>query len=195
MKKNIYFLISSLLITIWLSSCDLIESTPQESISESMIKTAVASTLTVERTLAAGEDLSNTAGPDEDISTTPSAEETQEVSDPGTATEPLATVGDPWTLQSRCIDFAKDCLKYDLKNLTDSWLQVELIKTDTGAVGFFTVQSKTTGKITLIPGLYSVKYTWWCDGEVDSLSVVKSLGSWIDVFKCPEGFFQRTSKP
>jgi hypothetical protein len=58
-------------------------------------------------------------------------------------------------------------------------------ETDTGVTGFFSVRSKTIGQITLIPGQYRVKYTWWCGGEVGSLTEIKGLGSYLDLFRCP----------
>jgi len=84
------------------------------------------------------------------------------------------------------LDHPTDCQKYNVQNKTDSWLQIELKESDTGVTGFFSVRRETISKITLIPGQYNVRYTWWCDGEVYSSSVVKSLGSMMDIFTCSQ---------
>jgi len=157
--------------------------------------TAVASTLVAERAKEAGASLSYTATPDG----TPAAEETQETEDGEEVGEeetqdPQPTPENPWMLQSWCVEHEDDCVKYDVQNRTDSWLQIELKESDTGVTGFFSIRSKTFAQLTLIPGRYTVKYTWWCDGEASSFSVSKSLGSWRDVFRCPEGFYQKINK-
>lgn len=158
--------------------------------------TAVASTLVAERAKEAGASLSYTATPDG----TPAAEETQVADDvegegeDSESNDPQPTPENPWMLQSWCAEHEDDCVKYDVQNQTDSWLQIELKETDTGVTGFFSIRSKTFAQLTLIPGQYNVKYTWWCDGEASSFSVLKSLGSWKDVFRCPEGFYQKVNK-
>lgn len=168
----------------------------QNQISEAFIQTVVAATLTAERGLAAGAELSYTATPGEGTpgaSGGEDAADNQETLEPEETGDPQPTPENPWMLQSWCVDHV-GCVSYDLQNKTDSWLQVELKETDTGVTGFFTVQSKSMGQITLIPGQYRVKYTWWCGGEVGSLTEIKALGSWIDVFKCPQGYYQRINK-
>ncbi len=162
-------------------------------VSEAYIQTAVASTLAAERAREAGGALSFTSTPEGTPAEegTPGAEEGEETPE---ASDPEPTLENPWMLQSWCEDHMDGCVKYDLSNRTDSWLQIELKESETGVTGFFTVRSKTTGQITLIPGYYQVKYTWWCDGEVETLIVNKAIGSWIDVFKCPQGFYQRLNK-
>jgi len=180
MKRVLVSQIISVFFLIFLSACVPVNSSAQNQVSEAYIQTAVASTLAAERALAAGAALSFTGTPGEGTPTTPSLEDAQS---PDVTQEPAPTLENPWMLQSWCMDHV-GCHIYDVQNKTDSWLQIELKETDTGVTGFFTVQSKTTGSITLIPGQYRVKYTWWCDGEVSSLTEVKSLGSWIDVFKC-----------
>jgi hypothetical protein len=190
-------LIFSIIITLslCLSACIPINPAPvNQQVSDAYIKTAVASTLVAERAKEAGASLSFTATPDSTLE----AEGTQETDDGdgeenGTV-DPQPTPENPWMLQNWCLDFPNRCVKYDVQNKTDSWLQIELKESDTGVTGFFTVRSKTVSKITLIPGQYSVRYTWWCDGEVNSSSVVKSLGSWMDIFTCPQGFYQRVEK-
>jgi hypothetical protein len=172
----------------------------QSQISEAYIQTAVALTLEAELVAAtareAGAALSYTQTPGDGTPTTPSPDTTDDSSgDSGSreTEEPAPTSENPWMLQSWCLDHA-GCMKYDISNRTDSWLQIELKESDTGVTGFFTVRSKTIGQITLIPGQYRVKYTWWCDGTASSYSEVKALGSWIDVFKCPQGFYQKLNK-
>ncbi len=197
MKRVIF--VFSIMVTLSLSLSACIPFTPvpaNQQVSEAYIKTAVAGTLVAERAREAGASLSNTATPDG----TPSLEETQEIEaaeEEGEESEdqaPQPTPENPWVLQNWCLDHAEGCIKYDVQNRTDSWLQIELKETETGVTGFFSIRSKTTNQITLIPGQYSVKYTWWCDGEVNSLSEIKALGSWIDVFKCPQGYYQRINK-
>jgi hypothetical protein len=190
-------LIFSIIITLslCLSACIPINPAPvNQQVSDAYIKTAVASTLVAERAKEAGASLSFTATPDSTLE----AEGTQETDDgdgeENETVDPQPTPENPWMLQNWCLDFPNRCVKYDVQNKTDSWLQIELKESDTGVTGFFTVRSKTVSKITLIPGQYSVRYTWWCDGEVNSSSVVKSLGSWMDIFTCPQGFYQSVEK-
>lgn len=197
MKKVPLVLTIISLLSLCLSACVPLNPNPaNQQVSEAFIQTAVASTLIAERAKEAGASLSYTATPDG----TPAAEGTQnaeegveevEVSDPE---DSQPTPENPWMLQSWCEDHPDGCVKYDLNNRTDSWLQVELKESDTGVTGFFSIRSKTVSQITLIPGQYTVKYTWWCDGEASSFSEVKGLGSWIDVFKCPQGFYQKLPK-
>ena len=192
-------LIFSIIITLslCLSACVPINTAPaNQQVSDAYIKTAVASTLVAERAKEAGASLSFTATPDSTLV----AEGTQETDggdgdiDDNDTEDPQPTSANPWMLQSWCLDFPNRCVKYDVQNKTDSWLQIELKESATGVTGFFSVRSKSVSKITLIPGQYNVRYTWWCDGEVNSSSVVKSLGSWMDVFTCPEGFYQKVEK-
>ena len=192
MIKKSHLVILAFVLSIWLSACIPVAPSAQNQVSEAYIQTAVASTLVAERALAAGAALSDSGTPDDDVTPTPGGEENGEVE---VTKEPQPTLENPWMLQSWCVDHPNDCLIYDVRNTTDSWLQIELKKSDTGVTGFFTVQKKTTAQITLIPGQYSVKYTWWCDGETGSLSVVKALGSWIDFFDCPKGYIKRENKP
>ena len=183
-------LIFSIIITLslCLSACVPINPAPaNQQVSDAYIKTAVASTLVAERAKEAGASLSFTATPDSTLS----AEGTQETEDAegdgeeNETVDPQPTPKNPWMLQSWCLDYPNHCVKYVVQNKTNSWLQIELKESDTGVTGFFSVRSKSVSKITLIPGQYSVRYTWWCDGKVKSSSVVKSLGSWTDVFTCP----------
>ena len=188
-----------IILSFCLTACIPVNpSTANQQVSEAYIKTSVAGTLVAERAKEAGASLSYTTTPDG----TPASEETQETQetedtgDNGEGEEvqdPEPTPGNPWMLQNWCLDHF-GCVKYEVRNRTDSWLQVELKESDTGVTGFFSVRSKTISQITLIPGQYNVRYTWWCDGEASSFSVVKSLGSWIDVFKCPQGFYQQVQK-
>ena len=188
MKRVVLIFSIFIPLTLCLSACGSIIPAPvDQQVSDAYIKTAVSSTLIAERAKEAGASLSFTATPDG----TPAAEGTQETEDAeedgedhGTE-DPQPTPENPWTLQSWCLDYPDQCVKYNVQNKTDSWLQIELKESDTGVTGFFSIKSKMVRKITLIPGKYSVKYTWWCDGEVDSSSVVKSLGAWTDVFTCP----------
>jgi hypothetical protein len=182
MKKVLLCRIIFVSLTISLSACIPVASSAQDQVSEAYIQTAVAKTLSAERALAAGAALSSTETPSDGTPTTPSAEETE---DPEVTLEPQPTLENPWMLQSWCVDHPTGCVKYGLNNRTDSWLQIELKKSDTGVTGFFTVKSKTISQITLIPGQYTVKYTWWCAGEASSLTEVKSIGSQVDVYKCP----------
>jgi len=182
MKKVCLRLIIFVSLTISLSACIPVASSAQDQVSEAYIQTAVAKTLSAERALAAGAALSSTETPSDGTPTTPSAEETV---DPEVTLDPQPTLENPWMLQSWCVDHAYGCVNYGLDNRTDSWLQIELKKSDTGVTGFFTVKTKTIGQITLIPGQYTVKYTWWCKGEASSLKDVKSIGPRIDVFNCP----------
>jgi hypothetical protein len=184
MKKNARILIISVALIFSITACVPVQPGGQEAVNEAYIQTAVASTLAVERGREAGAALSFTETPTDGTPSTPSAEET-EVPDPDLIQDPQPTLVNPWMLQSWCNDHPTGCVKYVLSNKTDSWLQIELKKSDTGVTGFFTVRTKTIGKITLIPGQYTVKYTWWCDVEANSLSEVKSLGSSTDVFMCP----------
>ena len=185
MKKYSLILLLTVILVICTSACIPVTPSAQGAVSEAYIQTAVASTLTAEKALAAGAALSFTETPSDGTSTTPSVDETV---DPDITLDPEPTLENPWMLQNWCVDHPVGCVKYDLKNTTDSWLQIELKETDTGVTGFFTVRSKTTGQITLIPGQYTVKYTWKCDGEAHGFTDVKSVGAWVDVFSCPLGF-------
>ena len=183
-----------IILSLCLTACIPFTPVPaNQQVSEAFIKTAVAGTLTAERAKEAGASLSYTATPDG----TPAAEETQETEivegegEEGEDQDPQPTPDNPWMLQSWCSEYEKDCVKYSVQNRTDSWLQVELKESDTGVTGFFSIRSKTFSQITLIPGEYTVKYTWWCDGDPSSFTDLKSLGSWTDVFKCPQGFYQK----
>jgi len=203
MKRFLFIFTIIITLSLILSACIPLNPAPaNQQVSEAYIKTAVASTLVAERAKEAGASLSFTATPDDG---TPAADETEETevveseveeseSEESESEEPQPTLENPWMLQSWCVDHDKDCVKYALRNRTDSWLQIELKETDTGVTGFFSVRKKTINQITLIPGQYTVKYTWWCDGKASSLTVVKSLGSWIDVFKCPQGFYEKQIK-
>ena len=200
MKKTALTPILALTLSILLSSCLPGVGSGQSQISEAYIQTAVALTLEAELVAAtareAGAALSYTETPGDGTPTTPAPETTDDSSgDQGSreTEEPAPTLENPWMLQSWCLDHI-GCMKYDISNRTDSWLQIELKESDTGVTGFFTVRSKTIGQITLIPGQYRVKYTWWCDGTASSYSEVKALGSWVDVFKCPQGFYQKINK-
>lgn len=190
-----------IVLSLCLTACiPLTQAPANQQVSEAYIQTAVASTLAAERAKEAGASLSFTATPEG----TPGPDETEESAqvedgedgenDPEAADDPQPTSENPWMLQTWCVEHEKDCVKYDVQNRTDDWLQVELKESDTGVTGFFSIRKKTTSQITLIPGRYNVKYTWWCDGKSSSLSEVKSLGSWIDVFKCPVGFYQKLDK-
>jgi len=197
MKRFLFIFTMIITLSLCLSACIPLNPAPaNQQVSEAYIKTAVASTLVAERAKEAGASLSFTATPDG----TPAAEETQETEvvetegEESESEDPQPTPENPWMLQSWCVDHANDCVKYDLRNRTDSWLQIELKESDTGVTGFFSIRKKTISQITLIPGQYTVKYTWWCDGKASSLTVVKSLGSWIDVFKCPQGFYEKVIK-
>ncbi len=197
MKRILLAFSIIIVLALCLTACIPLNPVPaNQQVSEAYIKTAVASTLVAERAKEAGASLSYTATPDG----TPAAEETQEADDAEGEGEDSESDGsqptpeNPWMLQNWCLEFPNHCVKYEVQNRTDSWLQIELKESETGVTGFFSIRSKTLAQLTLIPGKYNVKYTWWCDGEPSSFSVLKSLGSWRDVFKCPEGFFQRVEK-
>jgi hypothetical protein len=192
MMKKYSLITAVIVITFWLSACIPLNPPVQNQVSEAFIETAVASTLVAERAKEAGAALSISETQEDDLTETPQVDETLELED---TLEPQPTLENPWMLQSWCENHPNDCLKYGIRNTTDSWLQIELKKSDTGVTGFFTVRNKTTSQITLIPGQYSVKYTWWCDEEAKSLTTVKSLGSWIDIFDCPQGFIKSENKP
>jgi hypothetical protein len=188
-----------IILSLCLTACIPFTPVPaNQQVSEAFIKTAVAGTLTSERAKEAGASLSFTATPDgtPDPDVVQETQETDEVEDPGDGEnqDPQPTPVNPWMLQSWCVEHEDDCVKYDVQNRTDSWLQVELKETDTGVTGFFSIRKRLLNEITLIPGKYTVKYTWWCDEEPSSMTVVKALGSWIDVFKCPQGFDQKINK-
>jgi len=185
-----------IIVLLCLTACIPLNQVPvNQQVSEAYIKTAVAGTLTAERAREAGASLSFTATP-EGTMTAEETQESEEVEDPAEGEEegPQPTPDNPWMLQSWCEDHRDGCVKYDVNNRTESWLQVELKESETGVTGFFSIRSKTTNQITLIPALYTVKYTWWCNGVASSYSEVKALGSWIDVFKCPQGFYQKIIK-
>jgi len=175
-------------LSLCLSACVPINTAPgNQQVSDAYIKTAVASTLVAERAKEAGASLSFTAT----LDSTLAAEGKQETEDAegngedNDMEDPQPTPENPWMLQSWCLDYPTQCVKYGVHNKTDSWFQIELKESATGVTGFFTVRSKSISKITLIPGQYSVKYTWWCNGKVKSSSEVKSLGSRMDIFTCP----------
>lgn len=193
MKRALQIILTMLILSIFLSACVPYGQPAGNPVSEAYLQTAVAGTLMAERGLAAGAELSLTAIPSEETPTTPSADGTPQTEETVQAGEFPPTPENPWMLQNWCADH-QGCVYYELQNRTDSWLQVELKESDTGVTGFFTVRTKTLGKITLIPGQYTVKYTWWCDGNARSLTEIKAVGSWIDVFKCPQGFYQRVDK-
>lgn len=198
MRRNASIVTMLVLVGSLASACLPLTPMPSNQVSEAYIQTAVASTLAAERALAAGAALSadytpgSTPSP-EGTPGTPDGEPTPEAEETGEAGEPEPTSENPWMLQSWCADHV-GCVYYDVSNRTDSWLQIELKESETGVTGFFTVRSKTIGRITLIPGHYQVKYTWWCDGEIGTLTENKAVGSWVDVFKCPQGYYQRLNK-
>jgi hypothetical protein len=169
-------------------------------VNEAMIQTAIAQTQKADDARAAAEGLYVTFTPDGTLDEgTPDGtpDGTLEGSPaPGETSVPEVepTLENPWMLQSWCADHMEGCVIYEVQNRTDSWLQVELKKTDTGVTRFFTVMTKTIGYITLIPGQYTVNYNWWCEGKGGSLVVIKAIGSWRDVFKCPQGFYKRVNK-
>lgn len=197
MTKSQVYLIASILLSGFVVGCLALTPTASNQVSDAYIETAVASTLAVERAREAGAELSFTPTPEgtpADGEGTPAAEVEAGDGQEDDAGDPEPTLENPWMLQSYCVDNPDRCVYYGINNRTDSWLQIELKETDTGVTGFFSVRSKTYAEITLIPGLYKVKYTWWCEGEPASLVENKSLGSWIDVFKCPQGFYEKQIK-
>ena len=130
MKKNTILIIVLVITSICLSGCLPLNPTPiSQSASESMIKTAVASTLAAEKAREAGAQLSYTATPDSgtpEADQTPESGESTEVEeedgeDP--AGDPAPTLANPWMLQSWCADHV-GCTKYEIQNRTESWLQV-----------------------------------------------------------------------
>ena len=201
MKRVPLTLTIIIILSLCLTAC--IPLTPpncNQQVSEAYIKTAVAATLAAERAKEAGASLSFTATPEgtmtaEETEETEDAEGTEEgETEEGEESDPQPTPENPWMLKTWCAENEQDCVKYDIHNRTDDWLQVELKESDTGVTGFFSIRKRSINQITLIPGKYNVKYTWWCDGEPSSFAVVKALGSWIDVFKCPQGFYQKVNK-
>jgi hypothetical protein len=199
MKRFLAIFSVIIILSLSVSACVPLNQAPvNQQVSEAYIQTAVAGTLAVERAREAGESLSYTATPDGTPAAvgTAETEEIEESEENGEAEDQDSqpTPDNPWMLQNWCLDHADGCVKYDVNNRTDSWLQVELKETETGVTGFFSIRSKTISQITLIPGQYNVRYTWWCDGEAASFSEVKAIGSWIDDFKCPQGFYQTRSK-
>jgi len=190
MKRESLIFSIIILLSLCLSACVPLNPAPvNQQVSDAYIKTAVASTLVAERAKEAGASLSFTSTPDGTLATdgTQETEDAEGDGDENDTEDPQPTPENPWMLQSWCLDHPSHCVKYAIQNKTDSWLQIELKESATGVTGFFSVRSKSISKITLIPGQYAVKYTWWCDGEVYSSSVVKSLGSWVDIFTCPQG--------
>lgn len=198
MSKPLAFLMIAILISGLLAGCLPLTQIPSNQVSEAYIQTAVASTLAVERARAAGAELSLTATPEgtpaEDGTAQAEGEEGAGEEAEADTEDPEPTLENPWMLQSYCVDHPDKCVYYGLNNRTDSWLQIELKETDTGVTGFFSVRSKTYAQIELIPGQYKVKYTWWCEGKASSLAEVKGIGSYIDAFKCPQGWYERQSK-
>lgn len=197
MNRQSALILISFLSSIALAGCLILTPSQSNQVSEAYIQTAVASTLAAERAKAAGEALSFTSTPEG----TPAAESTMDPETTVEEEEDLQTSEDqepspenPWMLQSYCVDHSDKCVYYGLNNRTDSWLQIELKESDTGVTGFFSVRSKTYAQIQLIPGQYRVKYTWWCEGNPSSFSEVKGINSYIDAFKCPQGWYQRQSK-
>jgi hypothetical protein len=201
MRRKSIVVLFLILVSGFLTAClPLTPVAGNQQVSEAYIQTAVASTLAAERALAAGAelsvDLTQSGTPSKDETPgTPGADTTPDMEEDGQETQdPEPTPEYPWMLQSYCVDFPDKCVYYGLNNRTDSWLQVELKETDTGVTGFFSIRSKTYAQIQLIPGQYQVKYTWWCDGDASSFSEVKGIGSYIDDFKCPGGWYQKRSK-
>ena len=185
MKRPLLMFVVLILLASSLSACLPTGLTVQEQVSEAYIQTAVSMTLTAERGLEAGAVLSTTSTPGEDTSLTPSAEETSTPEETGEPEDPQATAANPWVLQSWCIDHPGGCMEYKVHNKTESWLQIEIREKDTGVTGFFSVRTKTLSKITLIPGVYQVKYTYWCGGEAVGYSETKGFGPDPEVFECP----------
>jgi len=196
LSRSLILIISSLMV---LSACLPITPGSSGLSNEAMIQTAIAQTQAADDARTAAESLYNTGTPDGTPNGTPDGtpDGTLEGSlTPEQAGTPdlVPTLENPWMLQSWCEDHMEGCVIYEVQNRTDSWLQVELKKSDTGVTRFFTIMTKTIGNITLIPGQYSVKYTWWCKGQAGTLSTIKAIGSWRDVFKCPGGFSGRVNK-
>ena len=188
-SRSVILIITPLVI---LSACLPITPVSSGLSNEAMIQTAIAQTQAADKARAAAESLYNTGTPEGTPDGTPDGTQDGSIDPEETSAPDIEpTLENPWMLQSWC-----GCVIYEVQNRTDSWLQVELKKSDTGVTRFFTIQSKTIGNITLIPGQYSVRYTWWCTGIEGSktLTTVKAIGSWRDVFKCPQGFTGRVNK-
>jgi hypothetical protein len=155
---------------------------------EAMIQTAIAQTQAAETALAAGASLygegTGTPGSIQEATLTPEATSTPEIQ---------PTSENPWMLQAWCEEHV-GCAKYDVYNKTDSWLQITLQNTKTGDTGFFTIQSNAIRQITLIPGQYQANFTWWCGGEIRSMTEIMPIGLWKDYFKCPQGHYKRVKK-
>ena len=183
-------LILSIGLSILLSACLPITPIPGSS-SEAMIQTAIAQTQKAEEGRAAAASLYGTDTPEVTLENTD--EETPEPED-GEEPNVQPTSSNPWMLQAWCEDHADGCAKYDVYNKTDSWLQVTLRNTETGETGFFTIQSKTMGQITLVSGQYQATFTWWCKGDIRSMTEIMPIGLWKDYFKCPQGHYQRSKK-
>ena len=190
MNKLRTCLILFISLSILLSACLPITPIPGSS-SEAMIQTAIAQTQMAEKGREAAASLYGTSTTDGTVESTDG--ETPEPNE-GEAPEIQPTSPNPWMLQEWCEDHMTGCAKYDVYNKTDSWLQITLRNTETGATGFFTIQSKTMGQITLIPGQYQATFTWWCKGDIRSMTETMPIGLWKDYFKCPQGHYQRQKK-
>ena len=179
MKRLSQSLILLFGLSIILSACIPITPVPSGLSNEAMIQTAIAQTKVAEAGRAAANGtLETTITPE--VDSTPDVQPTSE---------------NPWTLQAYCEqEHTGGCAKYDVYNKTDSWLQVTLRNTETGETGFFTIRSKDIGRITLMPGQYQATFTWWCKGDIRSMTETMPIGMWKDYFKCPQGHYQRTKK-
>lgn len=188
MKRLSQSLILLFGLSIILSACIPITPVPSGLSNEAMIQTAIAQTKVAEAGRAAAASLYGTGTPDGTLETTitPEVDSTPDVQ---------PTSENPWTLQAYCEqEHTGGCAKYDVYNKTDSWLQVTLRNTETGETGFFTIRSKDIGRITLMPGQYQATFTWWCKGDIRSMTETMPIGMWKDYFKCPQGHYQRTKK-
>ena len=187
MKRLSQSLILLFGLSLILSACIPITPVPSGLSNEAMIQTAIAQTKVAEEDRAAAASLYGTGTPDGTLETTLAPELTS-------TPEIQATSENPWMLQAWCEQHKDGCAIYEVHNRTDSWLQVTLRNTETGETGFFTIQSKNIGKITLISGQYQANFTWWCKGDIRSMTEIMPIGLWKDYFKCPQGHYQRSKK-
>ena len=192
MKRLSQSLILLFGLSLLLSACIPLTPVPSGLSQEAIIQTAIAKTQKAEAGRAAAASLYGTGTPNgtpdetQEALITPEEDSTPQVQ---------ATSANPWTLQAWCEEkHTGGCAVYEVNNKTDSWLQVTLRNTETGETGFFTIQSKSTGKITLISGQYQATFTWWCKGDIRSMTETMPIGLWKDYFKCPQGHYQRSKK-
>ena len=160
MKHRGFYFVLFIILFISLSGCSENSLPPDELMKTDQVITQTEEAQIIQRTdtfeTAVSEMMTDVAPPT--FTFTPTFTDTPQPTD---TPEIQPTSENPWMLQAAC-EWDKSCMKLEIRNKTDSWVQVELTKTDTGDAGFFSVKPKSTAVITMMLGKYRVRYVYYC---------------------------------